>query len=44
MADVYIYADETRNLDFDGASKKGGSAYFGFGTAVFRENHGAYLW
>lgn len=44
MADVYIYADETGNLDFDGASKQGGSAYFGFGTAVFREDHGEYLW
>jgi hypothetical protein len=44
MADVYIYADETGNLDFDGAMKQGGSAYFGFGTAVFREDHGEYLW
>ena len=44
MADVYIYADETGNLDFDGASKQGGSAYFGFGTAVFRKDHGEYLW
>jgi len=44
MAEVYIYADETGNLDFDGASKTGGSAYFGFGTAMFREDHGEYLW
>jgi hypothetical protein len=44
MADVYVYADETGNLDFDGASKPGGSTYFGFGTAVFREDHGEYLW
>ena len=44
MADVYLYADETGNLDFDGASKQGGSAYFGFGTAMFQEDHGEYLW
>src|SRR5690606_23235042 len=35
VADVYLYADETGNLDFDGAAKQGGSAYFGFGTAMF---------
>jgi Protein of unknown function (DUF3800) len=44
MADVYLYADETGNLDFDGASKAGGSAYFGFGTAVFPDDHGHALW
>lgn len=44
MADFYLYADETGNLDFDGASKQGGSAYFGFGTAVFGDGHGDYLW
>ncbi|MGL4338858.1 MAG: hypothetical protein ACRCSP_00330 [Rhodoglobus sp.] len=44
MADVYLYADETGNLDFDGADKVGGSTYFGFGTAVFPDDHGNALW
>lgn len=45
MADIYIYADETGTLDFDGASKPGGgSPYFGFGTAVFDAQHGEHLW
>lgn len=44
MADFYLYANETGNLDLDGASKHGGSAHFGFGTAVFGDRHGDYLW
>ncbi|GAA1174230.1 hypothetical protein GCM10009584_14290 [Ornithinimicrobium humiphilum] len=40
MADVFLYADETGNLDYAGAGKHGASAYFGFGTAVFNGDHG----
>ena len=42
MADVYMYADETGDLDMTGA--KGASTYFGFGTAVFHGHHGEELW
>lgn len=44
MADIYMYADETGNLDYAGAGKAGASDYFGFGTAVFRDDHGAHLY
>jgi hypothetical protein len=45
MADVFMYVDETGNLDFDGAAKgSAASIYFGFGSAVFREDHGHHLW
>jgi len=44
MADIYMYADETGNLDYDGAEKDGASPYFGFGTAVFDRDHGSELW
>lgn len=41
---IYLYADETGNLDYQGSpNPKGGGAstYFGFGTATFTtENHG----
>lgn len=37
---VYIYADETGNLDFDSHKKKGGKDYFGFGTATYVGAHG----
>lgn len=40
MADIYLYADETGNLDYAGQGKNGASTYFGFGTAVFTGNHG----
>lgn len=40
MTDVYLYADETGNLDFEGHGKDGASEYFGFGTAVFNGDHG----
>lgn len=46
MADVYIYADETGNLDYSGQPDPrggGASTYFGFGTAVFRDDHGVHL-
>jgi hypothetical protein len=42
MAEVYMYADETGDLDMTGSA--GTSRYFGFGTAVFREDHGRELW
>lgn len=43
MATVYLYADETGNLDYSGSPNPNGggaSTYFGFGTALFQENHG----
>lgn len=43
VTDVYLYADETGNLDYEGAGKQGASAYFGFGTAVYYGDHGAQL-
>jgi hypothetical protein len=42
MADVYMYADETGDLDMSGSDKA--STYFGFGTAVFPDGHGHRLW
>jgi hypothetical protein len=42
VADIYMYADETGNLDMTGS--KGASRYFGFGTAVFHGHHGQELW
>lgn len=42
MADVYMYADETGDLDMSGSVKA--SKYFGFGTAVFPDGHGNRLW
>ncbi len=41
--DVYLYADETGNLDYAGSDKPGASDYFGFGTATFYGDHGAQL-
>jgi hypothetical protein len=43
VAKVYIYADETGNLDYD-VAKQGASEYFGFGTAVFGSDHPDALW
>ena len=40
--DVYMYADETGNLDYDVAG--GGSKYFGIGTATWTGGHGPHLW
>jgi hypothetical protein len=42
MTDVFIYADETGDLDMTGA--RGTSTYFGFGTAVLLDDHGHQLW
>lgn len=43
LAKVYIYADETGNLDYE-VEKAGASEYFGFGTAVFDAAHPDALW
>lgn len=42
MADIFMYADETGDLDMTGSV--GASQYFGFGTAVFAGDHGHHLW
>jgi hypothetical protein len=42
MTDLYMYADETGDLDMTGSA--GASRYFGFGTAVFSDGHGHQLW
>lgn len=44
MTDVYVYADETGNLDYGGEGKQGASPYFGFGTATWFGDHGDALW
>ena len=44
MADIYIYADETGNLDYAAEGKIGATSYFGFGTAIFKDHHGEELW
>lgn len=46
VADIFMYADETGNLDYEGvpdARGGGASTYFGFGTAVFQHDHGGHL-
>ncbi len=46
MTNIYLYADETGNLDYDGSPNPhggGASTYFGFGTATFTGDHGAHL-
>ena len=42
MAEVFMYADETGNLDYD--IENGGSKYFGIGTATFFGDHANALW
>jgi hypothetical protein len=42
VTDIYLYADETGDLDMTGSP--GSSTYFGFGTAVFPGDHGKELW
>lgn len=42
MADVYVYADETGDLDLTGS--KGSSTYFGIGTATLTGEHGGHIW
>ena len=44
MADVYMYADETGNLDFNTDASDGVTPYFGFGTATFVGPHPEALW
>lgn len=44
MADIFLYADETGNLDYNAAVGSGGSQFFGFGSAVFDRDHGTELW
>ena len=45
VADVYLYADESGNLDYDAPhTNSQESPYFGFGTAVFEGEHGSELW
>lgn len=44
MADIYLYVDETGNLDYDVDGKKGGTRYFGFGSIVFKGAHHTALW
>jgi Protein of unknown function (DUF3800) len=39
MADVFMYADETGNLDYNG-----GSTYFGIGTATWQSQPAGHLW
>lgn len=41
MTDVYVYVDETGDLDFSGNPRA--SSRFGLGSAVFRGPHGAAL-
>ncbi|MEV5704687.1 hypothetical protein [Actinoallomurus sp. NPDC052274] len=41
MSEVYMYADETGDLDMTGSI--GTSRYFGFETAVFHGDHGPAL-
>jgi len=44
MTDVFLYADETGNLDYEaGVGSNRESPYFGFGTAAFTGDHGSQL-
>lgn len=42
MAEVFMFADETGNLDYNVSG--GGSKYFGIGTATWQGEHGDSLW
>ena len=44
VADIFLYADESGNLDYTATVGSGGSLYFGFGSAVFDRDHGSELW
>ena len=44
MADIFMYADESGNLDYDVEGKQGATPYFGFGTATFVGDHSGVLW
>jgi len=41
---IYLYADETGNLDYNAPTSPTESGYFGFGTALFTDEHGDALW
>lgn len=41
MTDLFMYADETGNLDYQDQADS--STYFGIGTALFTGNHGTAL-
>jgi|SRR5579863_7853788 len=42
MTNVYMYADETGNLDYN--TSGGGSRYFGIGTATWHDEPAEHLW
>lgn len=42
MTDIFLYADEAGNLDYNVGA--GASAFFGFGTAVFDRDHNGEIW
>ncbi|WP_322409155.1 DUF3800 domain-containing protein [Microbacterium invictum] len=44
MAVIYLYADETGNLDYAQHPTGNESGFFGFGTAMFRDEHGDAIW
>lgn len=44
MSDIFLYADETGNLDYNSTGNAGASKFFGVGTAVFDRDHGSELW
>jgi hypothetical protein len=44
VAVIYLYADETGNLDYNAFGTPTESGYFGFGTTMFRDDHGDVLW
>lgn len=44
VSDIFLYADETGNLDYNPSGNAGASKYFGVGTAVFDRDHGSELW
>lgn len=41
---IYLYADETGNLDYNAPTSPTESGYFGFETALFTDDHGDALW
>lgn len=41
---IYLYADETGNLDYKAVTSPTESGYFGFGTAMFADEHGDAIW
>lgn len=44
MGDIYLYADETGNLDYAASRNDTESRFFGFGTALFEGQHSEALW